>query len=288
MKSMELLAAANGAASSLPESCEFSQLRADDGAIDLSSMSGTLKQEAVGRSRGHEPDSLSQSSALIPFEPQQCANESVSAGSTAYHDEPYEISTHYALKQKLAEVTAALQQSMIREQQLLHHAFHDHLTGLPNVALFQDRLVTALVQAERHRWRFAVMFIDLDRFKSINDRHGHDVGDCLLKIVAQRLQKLVRRGDTVSRRSGDEFLFLMPEAKNTETVTNLARKITGKIADPCRIGELDVSISASVGISVYPEDGRFPNELLKNADAAMYAAKQKHTAFTFYRELVRK
>jgi diguanylate cyclase len=157
---------------------------------------------------------------------------------------------------------------------------------LPNAELFQDRLVNALVQAERHQWRIAVMFIDLDSFKSVNDTHGHDVGDCLLKIVAQRLQKLVRRGDTVSRRSGDEFLFLMPEAKNKETVVKLAGKITGKIADPCRIGELEVSTSASVGIAVYPEDGRFPNELLKNADAAMYEAKKKRAAFTFYREFV--
>ena len=223
---------------------------------------------------------------VLRFKSQPCANECGSTPVASPDDLSTERKRRHLLEQKLASVTAALEESLIREQHLLHHAFHDNLTGLPNVELFQDRLVNALVQAERHQWRIAVMFIDLDRFKSINDRHGHDIGDCLLKIVAERLQKLVRRGDTVCRRSGDEFLFLMPEANSKETVGKLAAKITDKIAAPCRIGELEVATSASMGVALYPEDGRFPNELLRNADVAMYAAKKKRNSFAFYRELV--
>lgn len=242
------------------------------------------REPAYRNSADSGVDMASVYAAAIPFRPQQCANESGPMPAASRGELPTELNRQLALQQKLASVTAALEQSRLREQQLLHHAFHDNLTGLPNAELFQDRLVNAMVQAERHQCRIAVMFIDLDGFKNINDTHGHDIGDCLLKIVAQRLQKLVRRGDTVCRRSGDEFLFLMPEAKNKETVVSLAEKIAGKIADPCRIGELEVATSASVGVAVYPEDGRLPNELLKNADAAMYAAKKRRASFAFYRE----
>jgi diguanylate cyclase len=252
------------------------------GLIDTST---PCDEPALVKCAGHK-SAPSEPAEVICFKPQQCANEPVSIEAASHNDSPGVVNRLRALEQKLARVTSALEQSLIREQQLLHHAFHDNLTGLPNAELFQDRLVNAMVQAERHRWQMAVMFIDLDGFKNINDTHGHDIGDCLLKIVAQRLQKLVRRGDTVCRRSGDEFLFLMPEAKSKETVVTLAGKITGKIADPCRIGELEVTTTASVGVAVFPEDGRLPNELLKNADTAMYAAKRRRISFTFYRELV--
>ena len=269
-----------------PEQQECAEIKLSNVMIGLAALNAVVKQTEARKSSLNEASFEIESPKAIRFQPQQYANESVLTPTILLKDVPREMSLQLSLEQKLASVTAALEQSKIREQRLLHYAFHDNLTGLPNGELFQDRLVNALVQAERHQWGIAVMFIDLDGFKNINDTHGHDIGDCLLKIIAQRLQKLVRRGDTVCRRSGDEFLFLMPDAKNKETVVNLAGKIASKIADPCRIGEIKVSTSASVGVAVYPEDGRFPNELLRNADAAMYAAKKKRTSCAFYRELV--
>ena len=135
----------------------------------------------------------------------------------------------------------------------------------------------AIEQARRHSWQFAVMFIDLDHFKSINDTHGHDVGDAVLRFVAQRLQALVRSGDTVSRRSGDEFLFLMLEVKNAATVQALALDIIEHIAQPCVIDGVRLSVASSIGVAYYPSDGESASELLKYADMAMYAAKGKKT-----------
>jgi len=149
------------------------------------------------------------------------------------------------------------------------------VTALPNLALFNDRLRSGLAQAKRHAWRLAVMFIDLDEFKSINDVHGHDVGDRVLKIVAQRLQAVVRSGDTVCRRSGDEFLFLMLEAGNGTNAATVAAKIVGNIAETCEVGGVNLTVKASIGIALYPEDGETAEELLKNADVAMYVAKRE-------------
>ena len=149
------------------------------------------------------------------------------------------------------------------------------------MTLFTDRLGLAVAQAERHQWRFAVMFIDLDGFKVLNDAFGHDIGDRVLQIVAERLQSVVRSGDTVCRRSGDEFLFLMLEAKDEADTRKLALKIIAAVAEPCHINGITVAVTPSLGIALYPEDGSSPQELLKNADEAMYAAKEKKSGHAF-------
>jgi diguanylate cyclase (GGDEF)-like protein len=164
-------------------------------------------------------------------------------------------------------------------------ALHDSLTALPNLTLFNDRLGIALAQAERHGWRFAVMFIDLDGFKSVNDTHGHDVGDRVLVTMAQRLKAMVRGGDTVSRRSGDEFLFLMLEVKDEANVLALASRVATELGQACDVGGESVRVSASVGIAVYPEDGRSGTELLQRADTAMYAAKHDATGPVLYSQI---
>ena len=174
----------------------------------------------------------------------------------------------------LLETRAELAHSQTSEKKARHIALHDEVTGLPNRSLFDDRLAHALVQAKRHAWRVAVMFIDLDKFKTINDSYGHEVGDAVLHAVAQRLRASVRSADTVGRRGGDEFLCLMLEAKDDASIENLARKMMDNIAEPITVGERSLTIQASVGVAVYPEDAQSAQSLLKKADMAMYKAKQ--------------
>ena len=159
------------------------------------------------------------------------------------------------------------------ERRLDYLANHDRLTGLPNRGLFHDRLLVALVQAKRNRQPIAVLFIDLDHFKYINDTFGHAIGDELLRAVAQRMQGSLREADTLSRISGDEFTILLQHFDSREEVGLVAGKILSAMKLPFYIGEHELYISASIGISTYPEDGDHPELLLKNSDTAMYHAK---------------
>jgi len=184
---------------------------------------------------------------------------------------------------ELAETQAELSDSQVNETRSRHLSLHDVLTGLPNRSLFNDRLENALALAKRHTWRLAVMFIDLDKFKSVNDTHGHHAGDQVLRIVAERLQSAVRAADTVGRRGGDEFLYLMLEVKDDVHVGHAARKILETIARPCEFEGLSLTVRPSIGIAIYPEDGTSASVLLENADNAMYKAKQSVTGYWFYK-----
>jgi diguanylate cyclase (GGDEF)-like protein/PAS domain S-box-containing protein len=161
------------------------------------------------------------------------------------------------------------------EAQVRSLAYHDALTGLPNRRLFNDRLSVALAQAHRLRHRVAVLFLDLDHFKVINDSLGHDLGDRLLRTVAERLQSAVREGDTVARLAGDEFTLLLPGVTQTVDPAKVAEKILESLRLPLQLHEHELKVTASLGISVYPEDGRDPETLVRNADAAMYRAKEQ-------------
>ncbi|MBC7781654.1 MAG: diguanylate cyclase [Proteobacteria bacterium] len=157
---------------------------------------------------------------------------------------------------------------------LQHQAFHDWLTGLPNRALFKDRLTLAIAQAQRSGRKVAVLFLDLDRFKPINDRHGHDVGDWVLKEVARRLSGTLRGADTLARLGGDEFVAIIPYVDNSAAVKAVIEKFDAALRVPFAVaGEL-LEIGCSVGCAIYPDDGTSPDLLLENADAAMY--QQKH------------
>jgi diguanylate cyclase (GGDEF)-like protein len=158
--------------------------------------------------------------------------------------------------------------------ELRHMAQHDPLTGLPNRALFNDRLSQELARAKRHDGRFAMAFVDLDRFKSINDNHGHDVGDQLLQQVAGRLSDCIRAADTVGRLGGDEFVALMEDLSDRDTLLALAEKIRLAMHQPFFVNGLELNISCSIGIAVYPEDGSSAVALTKSADEAMYQAKE--------------
>ncbi len=154
-----------------------------------------------------------------------------------------------------------------------HLAYHDPLTGLPNRALFHDRLSQALAQRERANNRCAVLFLDLDRFKDINDTLGHAVGDEFLKAISSRVRDLIRQSDTLSRFGGDEFTVLLPNIDSAEDALRVARKITEGVPRRVVLNGRELFVTCSVGIAMAPEDGTDPEVLIRNADAAMYRAK---------------
>ncbi len=156
-----------------------------------------------------------------------------------------------------------------------HLAYHDALTGLPNRPLFMDRLIMAVAQASRANQKLAVFFLDLDRFKDINDSLGHSTGDALLKAVAERIRRCVREGDTVARFGGDEFTLLIPRIDHIEDAAKIAQKILETLKIPFSIADHELFVTTSVGISVYPNDGGDPETLVRNADSAMYRAKDQ-------------
>lgn len=160
------------------------------------------------------------------------------------------------------------------EEHVRHLAHYDALTDLPNRTLFSDRLGQALIKAQRNHGKAAVMFLDLDRFKVINDTLGHSIGDLLLQAVAARLTGCVREGDTVSRLGGDEFVILLPEIRDAEDTYVVAQKLLAAAALPFELRGHELHISASIGISFYPDDGASAEVLMRNADAAMYRAKE--------------
>jgi diguanylate cyclase (GGDEF)-like protein/PAS domain S-box-containing protein len=159
------------------------------------------------------------------------------------------------------------------QQKIQHLAYHDNLTGLPNRSLLQDRLAHAIQRAERNGRKVAVLFIDLDNFKNINDTLGHDVGDELLRQVAKRLQDCVRVEDTIARQGGDEFIVLLDGIDDNRGASVVAQKILNSLRAPFRLGGGDQHVSGSLGIALYPEDGRDAQTLMKNADTAMFHGK---------------
>ncbi len=186
------------------------------------------------------------------------------------------------LEQAVAERTAELEEAKKRAQ---HLADHDALTALPNRRLLEDRLTQALALSYRNRKATAVIFVDLDRFKTINDSLGHAVGDQLLKEIASRLVKQLRIGDTICRIGGDEFVVVLPEVKRSSDVAHVAQKVIEQLSQPVVIEERELLVSCSIGIAVYPEDGRDAETLIRNADAAMYHAKELGRAnYQFFTE----
>jgi len=163
-----------------------------------------------------------------------------------------------------------------RESERIRHlASHDALTHLPNRLLLHDRLDQALAQGARNQTLIAVLLLDLDGFKEVNDQLGHLVGDRLLQLVAERLSRCVRDSDTVARLGGDEFVILLPEVGSIEAVEKLAAKLLSAMAEPFSLDNRAASIGVSIGIAVYPDDGASAEALLGAADGAMYGAKRQ-------------
>ena len=169
------------------------------------------------------------------------------------------------------------------QDELEHHVNHDALTGLANRHLLHDRLQQALFRAGRRNLRCAVMFLDLDHFKLVNDGLGHHVGDMLLQNVGRELGTILRPEDTVARFGGDEFVLIATEVQDLSDVTDIAERIVSRLATPMMIEDQEIAVSASVGIAIYPLDGDTVEDLLKNADAAMYHAKEAgRNTFSYY------
>ncbi|MBL0207373.1 MAG: bacteriohemerythrin [Propionivibrio sp.] len=172
-------------------------------------------------------------------------------------------------------------------EKMEYMAHHDFLTGLPNRSLLEDRLRQALARAVRNKSRFAVMFIDLDKFKAVNDSLGHHVGDALLKEVTRRIQSCLRASDTISRQGGDEFVLLLEDIGDEVDITHTARKLLALIGGSCYLNGHVVTVTPSIGISLYPTDGVTVADLLSHSDAAMYHAKnQGRNNFQFFTERI--
>lgn len=180
-------------------------------------------------------------------------------------------------------IFADITERKAQEQRIAHLAFHDELTGLPNRRLFSDRLAVALLQAQRDRSALAVLFVDVDRFKNINDSLGHASGDELLKQVALRLQEAVRAGDTVARMGGDEFVMLCPGAGDSKVIAARAQLMLDQLEQPYQVMGMALHVSSSMGIACFPADGDTAETLVRNADAALYLAKERgRNNFQFY------
>lgn len=174
---------------------------------------------------------------------------------------------HLLDEERVAALSAA--------DQVAHMVYHEELTGLANRSLLLDRLLMSLTRAERHNSLFALIFLDIDAFKPVNDTLGHDVGDELLKGVADRIRSIVRSEDTVARFGGDEFVILISELRSPEDTGRIGTKLTDAIRQPFQAGGHEVSVTTSVGIAIYPHDGTDADTLMRNADKAMYQAKEK-------------
>jgi diguanylate cyclase (GGDEF)-like protein/PAS domain S-box-containing protein len=172
-----------------------------------------------------------------------------------------------------------------QQEQLHHQATHDPLTGLPNRNLLTDRLMQAISYAQRYQRMIAVAFLDLDKFKHINDSMGHEAGDQLLKIVGERLAGCVRDSDTVARLGGDEFVLVLYDQANEDITYHAMQRVLGSISQPVMINGREMSITCSIGFAVYPQDGEDAETLIRNADTAMYRAKELgRDNFQFYTE----
>lgn len=245
-------------------------------ADELSSLNAVLKNELAEQDPLPGVEQALEQSEAVEGKVQE-ASEELSAMNLALKDE---VRERQALEQQLE--TANEQGEADR-----HASLHDPLTGLPNRALFNDRLEHGLAQATRHGWTLAVMFVDLDDFKQINDRHGHEAGDGVLRSIADRLRRSTRSDDTVSRHGGDEFLYLLLEVKREEDIAAVAEKLSNTIQAACDVSvggvQTRLSVKASIGISIFPKDGTTAEQLIGRADEAMYVAKRSGAGHAFAR-----
>jgi len=195
---------------------------------------------------------------------------------TAIHDGQGHLKQYVGLFTDITEHKQA-------EEKLRYQAYHDPLTDLPNRLMYTEHLDMALPQAQRREQMCGVMMLDLDHFKNINDTFGHDFGDKLLINVAQRLRECIRKEDTLARMGGDEFTFLLSLVDDVKDIARVAEKILASFAQPTTIDGKDLFVTPSIGISLFPNDGKDAETLLKNADAAMYRAKEGgRNAYQFY------
>jgi len=204
------------------------------------------------------------------------------AGARDFISKPFELVDVTTRIHNMLEVRLLYKKLENSNKVLEQRTLHDSTTGLPNRGLFDDRLAHAIALAKRHTWMLAVMFLDLDRFKCINDTHGHAVGDGVLKEIAKRLSRHARDEDSVCRNGGDEFLYVLINPRGVENIQRIAEALLETIGQPIDMGELQPVIKASIGIAIYPDDGTAGEQLISNADAAMYRAKTLTSGCAFF------
>src|SRR5215216_6532577 len=187
----------------------------------------------------------------------------------------FRAKTQRELEREHRELKQTLEERQALQEALLHQAFYDRLTDLPNRALLFDRLQHAFLEAVRHRQALALLFVDLDGFKSVNDRFGHAIGDHLLVEVAKRMLSIVRSEDTVARLGGDEFCILVKDPLSVEVAMEVANRVLERISELYPMNGIDIKISASIGLSMRYPKGDQPEDLLREADDAMYQAKSR-------------
>lgn len=180
------------------------------------------------------------------------------------------------LRNDKIHLNAAIDALALAEAQASHRALHDALTGLPNRSLLRDRFEQALALCDRQQKQCALLFIDLDDFKRINDDFGHVVGDKVLRDVAARLNATIRSTDTVCRYGGDEFVVLLADLGPAMSATDWAATFCERLAAHCQFGGINVGLRASIGVAVYPDDGHDWEDLVRHADGAMYRARAQH------------
>ncbi len=243
-------------------------------ADDLSSVNTGLKRELQDGDISPGVENALEKSEAVESKVQD-ASEALSLVNRALQEQ---INERHVLDAQLATVTK-------QGDEARHASLHDPLTGLPNRALFNDRLEHGLAVANRNGLHFAVMFLDLDDFKMINDSYGHDVGDLVLQMIAGRLKETTRDDDTVCRHGGDEFLYILVNTESEHDITIVAEKIINAVQVPCDIQVRDISVSLSInpsiGISIFPKDGTTSEALLDVADKAMYRAKRNKCGYSF-------
>lgn len=263
-----------------------------DCVTELSSVNETVKTEmTAGITLGQAKAALAQTES-VGDKVQECADElhEVNEALAQEIGDRDELNRELkdteqklsATKHVLAHTEGNLAIAHEVAEEATQRTLRDFVTGIPNRELFNDRLEQAIALAERGGWILGVMFIDLDKFKLINDTHGHDVGDKVLQEVAQRLNEQVRTGDTICRYGGDEFLYLLVNPQSNANIEGVAHKVLNNISKTLVIDDLALTIKPSIGIAVYPSNGNTGKELVVNADAAMYRAKKTKTAYVFF------
>jgi diguanylate cyclase (GGDEF)-like protein len=250
------------------------QSKVTECAEELSSVNINIKEEIVRHSPAERVRPALERIEKVEEKVQECADDLLAVNET--------------LKKEIAErkhLEHLLAHTQVAEGEARRSALHDLLTDLPNRSLFNDRLEHALADAKRNSLNLAVMFIDLDNFKQINDAHGHHTGDRMLRMVAERLESSVRANDTVSRHGGDEFLYLCMGVEKKIDVVNIALKLFDAISAAFESDGTKLIVRPSIGIAIYPNDGETAEVLLKNADTAMYKAKQRKTGISFFSDI---
>ncbi|MCF6147364.1 MAG: diguanylate cyclase [Candidatus Kuenenia sp.] len=251
--------------------------RSADGIIVVD-VQGTVRfaNPMAGIALGSSPEKIVGSSFGIPVVSGEVAEIDIKRADSALGiAELRAADTEWEGRKALLVMIRDVTDRKLMENKIHRMAYYDVLTGLPNRSSFDERFAMAIAWAGRHRKKVAVLFLDIDHFKHINDCFGHQEGDNFLKIVAHRLEKCVRGVDTVSRLGGDEFTVLLAEIASAEDIVKVVQKLLRVVKEPISLAGKEVCVSTSIGIAFYPENGTNAETLLKNADAAMYSAKKQ-------------